>query len=65
MWTEVSGTSVRHVSRLFRDNQAVMKGHRDTATSSVLRRYIPIAAALGGICIGLISVLADFLGKLT
>ena len=64
MWTEVSGTSVRHVSRLFRDNQAVMKGHRDTATSSVLRRYIPIAAALGGICIGLISVLADFLGKL-
>lgn len=64
MWTEVSGTSVRHVSRLFRDNQAVMKGHRDTATSSVLRRYIPIAAALGGMCIGLLSVLADYLGKL-
>jgi protein transport protein SEC61 subunit alpha len=62
-WTEVSGTSVRHVARLFRDNQAVMKGHRDTATSSVLRRYIPIAAALGGMCIGLISVLADYLGK--
>ncbi len=63
-WTEVSGTSVRHVSRQFRDHQVVMKGHRDTATSSVLRRYIPIAAALGGICIGLISVLAEYLGKL-
>ena len=26
-------------------------------------RYIPTAAAFGGLCIGALSVLADFLGK--
>ena len=63
-WTEVSGTAVRDVARQFRDNQIVMKGHRDTATATILRRYIPIAAALGGICIGLLTVVADYLGAI-
>lgn len=27
-------------------------------------RYIPTAAAFGGLCIGALSVLADFMGKL-
>jgi len=62
-WTEVSGTSVRDVARQMRDNQVVMKGHRDTATAKILSRYIPIAAALGGICIGLLTVLADYMGE--
>merc|ERR1719464_2415631 len=63
-WTEVSGTSVRDVARQMRENQVVMKGHRDTATARVLGRYIPIAAALGGMCIGLLTVLADYLGAI-
>ena len=29
----------------------------------VLCRYIPTAAAFGGLCIGALSVLADFMGK--
>jgi protein transport protein SEC61 subunit alpha len=62
-WTEVSGTSVRDVARQMRDNQVVMKGHRDTATAKILSRYIPIAAALGGICIGLLTVVADYMGE--
>jgi protein transport protein SEC61 subunit alpha len=41
-----------------------MKGLRDTATATILRRYIPIAAALGGICIGLLTVVADYLGAI-
>jgi protein transport protein SEC61 subunit alpha len=28
-----------------------------------LNRYIPIAAAFGGLCIGALSVIADFLGN--
>lgn len=28
-----------------------------------LNRYIPTAAAFGGLCIGALSVMADFLGK--
>lgn len=29
-----------------------------------LKRYIPIAAYFGGICIGLLSLVADFLGAI-
>jgi protein transport protein SEC61 subunit alpha len=64
MWTEVSGTSVRDVARKMREHQIVMKGHRDTATAKVLARYIPIAAALGGVCIGVLTVLADYMGAI-
>ena len=34
-------------------------------TLHVICRYIPTAAAFGGLCIGALSVLADFLGKYT
>ena len=64
MWTEVSGTSVRDVARQMKENQIVMKGHRDTATARVLGRYIPTAAALGGVCIGFLSVVADYIGAI-
>jgi len=30
----------------------------------VLRKYIPIAAAFGGICIGALSLFADFMGAI-
>ena len=39
-----------------------MSGHRDTSMVKELNRYIPTAAAFGGLCIGALSVLADFLG---
>ena len=42
----------------------VMKGHRDSALIHVLNRYIPTAAAFGGMCIGALSVLADFMGAI-
>ena len=42
----------------------VMRGHRDKSMVHELNRYIPTAAAFGGLCIGALSVLADFLGKL-
>jgi len=29
-----------------------------------LKRYIPIAATFGGICIGALSIIADFIGAL-
>lgn len=30
----------------------------------VLKRYIPIAASFGGMCIGALTILADFLGAI-
>ena len=41
----------------------VMRGHRETSMVHELNRYIPTAAAFGGLCIGALSVMADFLGK--
>jgi len=63
-WIEVSGSSARDVAKQLRDQQMVMKGHRDSAMVHVLNRYIPTAAAFGGMCIGALTVVADFLGAI-
>jgi len=41
-----------------------IKGHRDTSLEKELNRYIPTAAAFGGMCIGALSVFADFVGAI-
>ena len=43
----------------------VVGGHRDSSAIKVLSRYIPVAAAFGGMCIGALTVVADFMGILT
>ena len=43
----------------------VMRGHREQSMIHELNRYIPTAAAFGGLCIGALSVMADFMGKST
>lgn len=63
-WIEVSGSSARDVARQLRDQQIVIKGHRDSSTITHLNRYIPTAAAFGGMCIGALTILADFLGAI-
>jgi protein transport protein SEC61 subunit alpha len=63
-WIEVSGSSAKDVAKQLRDQQMVIKGHRDAAIVHVLNRYIPTAAAFGGMCIGTLSILADFMGAI-
>eukprot|EP00922_Rhytidocystis_sp_ex-Travisia-forbesii_P038420 GHVS01057242.1.p1 GENE.GHVS01057242.1~~GHVS01057242.1.p1 ORF type:complete len:474 (+),score=54.87 GHVS01057242.1:222-1643(+) len=63
-WIEVSGSSARDVAKQLRDQQMVMKGYRDSSLVQVLNRYIPTAAAFGGMCIGALTILADFLGAI-
>ena len=53
---------VQDVARQLRDQQMLMRGHREKSMVHELNRYIPTAAAFGGLCIGALSVLADFLG---
>ncbi|GAB1285946.1 Protein transport protein Sec61 subunit alpha isoform 2 [Apodemus speciosus] len=60
-WIEVSGSSAKDQ---LKEQQMVMRGHRDTSMVHELNRYIPTAAAFGGLCIGALSVLADFLGAI-
>ncbi|XP_048599562.1 protein transport protein Sec61 subunit alpha-like [Brassica napus] len=46
-WIEVSGSSARDVAKELKKE---------------LNRYIPTAAAFGGVCISALTVLADFMG---
>merc|ERR1712196_416241 len=64
LWIDVSGSSARDVAKQLRDQQMVMKGHRDSSLVQVLNRYIPTAAAFGGACIGALTIVADFLGAI-
>lgn len=63
-WIEVSGSSPKDVAKQLRDQNMVVRGFRDTSVIKVLNRYIPIAAAFGGMCIGALTVVADFMGML-
>jgi len=63
-WIEVSGSSPRDVAKQLRDQGMVMRGFREKSLESVLNRYIPIAAAFGGMCIGALTVIADFMGAI-
>ena len=55
---------VKHSMLVLQEQQMVMPGHRDSNLQKELNRYIPIAAAFGGICIGALKVLADFIGAI-
>jgi len=64
MWIDVSGSSPRDVAKQLRDQQMVMQGHREESIISVLNQYIPTAAAFGGMCIGALTIIADFMGAI-
>merc|ERR1711988_1959791 len=57
-------SSAKDVAKQLREQQMVMRGHRETSMIHELNRYIPTAAAFGGLCIGALSVLADFMGAI-
>jgi len=63
-WPDVSGSSAKDVAKQLREQQMTMRGHRDTSLEKELSRYIPTAAAFGGLCIGALSVFADFIGAI-
>jgi len=64
-WIEVSGQSVKDVAKQLKDGGMMIPGnHRDTSVKKVLKRYIPVAAAFGGVCIGALTVVADFMGAI-
>jgi len=64
IWIEVSGSAPKDVAKQLSDQNMVYRGHRDNSLVKLLYRYIPTAAALGGLCIGALSVGADFMGAI-
>lgn len=51
------------VAAELKNKNLVMRGHDEQAMLIELEEYIPRAAIVGGLCIGTLSVLGDFLGK--
>jgi len=63
-WIEVSGSSPRDVAKQLKEQNMGRPGHRDASMFKTLNKYIPTAAAFGGLCIGALSVMADFVGAI-
>jgi len=65
-WPEVSGSSAKDVAKQLREQKMSVASHRSSVSTleKKLNRYIPTAATFGGLCIGGLSVLADFLGAI-
>jgi protein transport protein SEC61 subunit alpha len=42
----------------------MIEGMREETMVKHLNRYIPTAAAFGGVCIGALSIFADFMGAI-
>jgi protein transport protein SEC61 subunit alpha len=70
LWTQVSGTTAGKVAKSLKAQKLALRAHRkkkgdaDSSLSRHLNRYIPTAAMFGGMCIGALTVFADFLGAL-
>ena len=64
IWIEVSGSSAKDVAKQLMEQDMVIEGLRDQSMVRHLNRYIPTAAAFGGMCIGALSILADFMGAI-
>ena len=64
LWIDVSGSSPRDVAKQLKEQGMHIDSARESQTEARLRKYIPTAAAFGGLCIGALSVFADFLGAI-
>lgn len=63
-WIQFSGASAGDVAKNLRAQGMVFSGHREENMERELNRYIPVAAAFGGLCIGALSIFADFVGAI-
>jgi protein transport protein SEC61 subunit alpha len=64
VWIEISGGSPRDVARQLEKQGLVIRGYREQSVVKILSRYIPTAAALGGMCIGALTIFSDFMGAI-
>ncbi len=64
IWLEVGGLGPNKVAQQLMDSGMQIPGYRRSGRpiEQILKRYIPVVTVLGGIIVGLIAGLADFLG---
>jgi preprotein translocase subunit SecY/protein transport protein SEC61 subunit alpha len=64
IWLEVGGLGPEKVAKQLMDSGMQIPGYRRSRRpiQSILKRYIPVVTILGGIIVGLIAGISDFLG---
>jgi preprotein translocase SecY subunit len=64
IWLEVGGLGPEKVARQLMDSGMQIPGYRRSGRpiESILKRYIPVVTILGGIVVGLVAGISDFLG---
>jgi len=64
IWLEVGGLGPSKVAKQLMDSGMQIPGYRrsERPIEQILKRYIPIVTVLGGILVGLVAGLSDFLG---
>ncbi len=64
IWLEVGGLGPSKVAKQLMDSGMQIPGYRQSGRpiEAVLKRYIPVVTVLGGIIVGLVAGLSDFLG---
>jgi preprotein translocase subunit SecY len=64
IWLEVGGLGPNKVAKQLMDSGMQIPGYRRSGRpiEQILKRYIPVVTVLGGIIVGLIAGVADFLG---
>ena len=63
-YLQMGGNGPKEIAKSLKRQHLTIKGHRDDQTrlEKTLNRYIPTAAALGGVLTALLSIVADMLG---
>merc|ERR1712096_180045 len=63
-WLGVSGSSAKDVAKNLTAQGLTIPNKRPQATRPTLEKFIPTAAAFGGLCIGALTIFADFMGAI-
>lgn len=65
-WIELSGKGSKDIARQLKENDFFLGGIRETEPNILeqLNRYVSVAASLGGMCIGILTIFADILGAI-
>ena len=63
-WVEVSGQGPKEISNNLREQGMFLKGNTNEGTYRKIKQLVMTAATLGGMCIGVLTIFADFLGAI-
>lgn len=66
MWVTISKTAPRDVAKqlITQGRWLVQARESEEDMTKLLDKYIPVAASFGGLCVGALTIFADFLGAI-